>query len=111
MKHIFLPVDNFNDFKCYEVLDSNTVRSYRSTPVIGSEVDYIDFFVNSHYLEKQGKTTLEYSPICLDSTSLTNEVYYRNDFPQIMLCFVLILFFITYFARTILRNFFRRLYL
>lgn len=94
MNNVYLPVDNFNDFACYSVIDKDTIRAYRTTPQIDSSSEYVDFYINSHYLEKTGiqswgqwSSTL---PTCLPFNSFTNDFYYRNDFIYILLEFTII---------------------
>ena len=30
MKHIYLPIENVNDFACYTVQDKDTIRAYKT---------------------------------------------------------------------------------
>ena len=91
MKNIYLPVDNINDFACYSVLDKDTIRAYRTQPQIESSSEYVDFYINSHYLEKTGTQTWgQWSsnlPICISKDSFTNNYYYRNDFASSLFIF------------------------
>lgn len=96
VEHVYLPIDNVSDFACYSVYDKDTIRAYYTKPAINSSSDYVDFYINSHYLEKNGSqswgqwsTTL---PTCLSETSITNEIEYRTDFFQSLGLFVLLLF-------------------
>lgn len=96
MEHIYLPIDNVGDFACYSVYDKDTIRAYKTKPAINSNSDYVDFFVNSHYLFKNGNqswaqwnSTL---PICLPTSSITNEIEYRFDYFESLALFVLLLF-------------------
>ena len=98
MKNIYLPFDNVNEFACYSVIDKDTIRAYRTQPQIESSSEYVDFYINSHYLQKTGtqswgqwNNTL---PICLASGSITNEVYYRNDLDSILIIFLVLFIFI-----------------
>lgn len=96
MENIYLPVDNFNDYACYYVYDKNTIRAIQQTPQIGNN-NYTDFYVNSHYLQKEGMFVINGQndiPTCLDTSQLTNEIEYRYDYPQI-LGTVCLLFIIT----------------
>lgn len=93
MKNIYLPIDNINDFACYSVYDKDTIRAYRTQPQIDSSSEYVDFFINSHYLQNTGvqswgqwSSTL---PTCISSYSITTDFYYRNDFPDILLIFII----------------------
>lgn len=94
MNNIYLPVDNVSDFKCYEVRDKDTIRAYYSKPAVNSSSDYIDFYINSHYLEKTG--TINWGqwsqnlPVCISETSITNEIEYRFDYLQSIFLFALL---------------------
>ena len=102
MSNIYLPVENINDFACYVVYDKDTIRAYYSTPTYNSTSNYIDFFINSHYLEKEGSQSWGSSqytklPNCITESAITNDVYYRNDLAEILVIFsllVLIMFWV-----------------
>lgn len=98
MNNIYLPIDNVNDFACYFVLDKDTIRAYYTQPAIDSSSEYVDFFINSHYLEKIGTQTWgQWSsslPTCLPSNSITTDVYYRNDIDSILIIFFILFIFI-----------------
>ena len=112
MEHIFLPVDNVNDFACYSVLDKDTIRAYRTMPAIDSSSNYVDFYINSHYLQKEGSQSWgqwqSYLPTCISNSSITNDIYYRNDLDSILLIFLCIVVFVTYFPRKIINVFYKR---
>lgn len=98
MNNIYLPIENINDFACYSVLDKDTIRAYRTQPQIDSSSEYVDFYINSHYLQKTGtqswgqwSSTL---PVCLSTDSITSDVYYRNDFDSILIIFSILFIFI-----------------
>ena len=97
MKNIYLPIDNVNDFACYSVIDKDTIRAYRTQPQIDSSSEYVDFFINSHYLEKTGTQTWgQWSsnlPICTSKDSFTNNYYYRNDFASSLFIFTIFAIF------------------
>lgn len=93
MDNIYLPINNLNDFACYSIYDKDTLRAYYTKPAFDSSSNYVDFYINSHYLQKTGtqswgqwNTSL---PTCLSSNSITTDYYYRNDFPDILLIFII----------------------
>ena len=93
MDNIYLPIDNVNDFACYSIYDKDTVRAYYTKPSLDSSSNYVDFYINSHYLQRTGSqswgqwnTSL---PTCLPADSITTDYYYRNDFPDILLIFII----------------------
>lgn len=95
MENIYLPIDNISDFKCYVVQDKDTIRAYSKKPAYNSSSDYIDFFINSHYLEKTGTQTWGQSsyydlPICLPKEIITNDIYYRTDLVDCLIIFSLL---------------------
>lgn len=97
MNKIYLPVDNVNDFACYSVYDKDTIRAYVTMPQINSSSDYVDFYINSHYLKKQGNQEwghyTQYLPTCIDKKSITNNYYYRNDFACSLFIFTIFAIF------------------
>lgn len=93
MDNIYLPIDNVNDFACYSIYDKDTIRAYYTQPRLESSSNYVDFYINSHYLQKTGiqswgqwNTSL---PTCLSADLITTDYYYRNDFPDILLIFII----------------------
>lgn len=98
MKNIYLPIDKVSDYKCYSVYDKDTIRAYVQQPQLDSTSQYVDFFINSHYLQRTGTQSWgqwnSSLPVCLPSSSITNEVYYRNDFDSILIIFLVLFIFI-----------------
>ncbi len=98
MKNIYLPIDNFNDFACYSVYDKDTIRAYYTQPQLDSSSNYVDFYINSHYLQKTGTQSWgqwnSSLPFCLSKSSFTNDVYYRNDFDSVLIIFLILFIFI-----------------
>lgn len=97
MNNIYLPIENINDFACYSVLDKDTIRAYRTQPQIDSSSEYVDFYINSHYLKKTGTQSWgQWSsnlPICTSKDSFTNNYYYRNDFASSLFIFTIFAIF------------------
>lgn len=103
-------VPNYTQNTCCYMYDSNTLRCYDYRPTYNTTVNYIDYFVNSHYLERYGSTQFSsYSSNiqCLDSSKFTQAYFYRNDAADIMILFMLIAIFILFIGKTFLRTFFR----
>ena len=97
MNNIYLPIDNVDEFACYFVYNQDTIRAYYTMPQINSSSNYVDFYINSHYLKKQGIQEwghyTEYLPICIDKNTITNNYYYRNDFASILFIFTIFAIF------------------
>lgn len=100
MSKIYVP--DLQNYKCYIVRDTNTIRAYKEIPQRNTEIDYRDYYINSNYLyndgtQSFGNYTSSYLPVCLDSSVLTDSVYYRNDFDSILIIFFIILIVFIYF--------------
>lgn len=112
MNNIYLPVDNVSNFACYTVYDKDTIRAYYTMPKVDSSSDYVDFFVNNHYLEKTGTQSWgqwsNYLPVCLPSNSITNDFYYRNDFADILIIFTIMFLFGFYLPLKIFSRLFKK---
>lgn len=96
MKNIYIPVENIYDYACYSVQDMNTIRAYVSTPRANSTSNYTDFYINSHYLQKSGSQTWGTTttlPVCVSMSTITNDVYYRTDFADTMIIFIILSYF------------------
>lgn len=104
-------VPNVNDYQCVYVRDTNTIRAYYDRPVNNTTSRYVDFYINSQYLYNYGEQTFsQYTtlPTCLDSSVLTDNIYYRNDFADICIVFCVLFFFIVLIPIKILFRLFRR---
>lgn len=112
MKNVYLPIDNVNDFACYSVLDKDTIRAYSTRPQINTSSNYVDFYINSHYLEKEGTQSFgsysPYLPECISSDAITTDFYYRNDMSQILIMFIILCIFIFYIPIKVFLRLFRR---
>lgn len=112
MEHIYLPIENVSDFKCYYIYNSDTIRAYKKVPQVNSTSDYVDFYINSHYLEKEGSQTWgsyhEYLPTCLATTAITNNYLYRNDLFDILGCFIILAIFCVYFPICLFSKLFKK---
>lgn len=94
-------VPNSEEYACVYVRDTNTIRAYKTTPRQNVEVEYRDFYMNSHYVFVDGVQQFNnYAtmPSCLDRTNLTSLYVYRNDFADILLIFILMLCFVWFFV-------------
>lgn len=86
---------------CYVVINKDTIRGYDENPntSLSTEINYTDYFINSHYLEKKGTLIKESTTIvenCIPSDELTTAFIYRTDIHQILII-SLILIGVTWF--------------
>lgn len=107
---IYVPNDSTYN-KCYVVQSSDVIRAYDRVPSINTSYNYRDYYINSSYIYKDGYGSWgNYSnlPICLDSSNLTNDYYYRLDFPNVLLMFLIINIFGIYIPIKIFSKIFKK---
>lgn len=110
MSKIYVP--DLTNYKCYVVRSDSTIRAYKDIPKNNTDIEYRDYYYNSNYMYQDGiqsfssYTTL---PVCLNNDVLTSDYYYRNDFPDILLMFLIISLFGIYLPFKVLFRLFRRL--
>ena len=91
MSKVYLP--SFTSSNCIVILDKDTIRVYDNLPSsTGISYTFTDYYINSHYLKKTGSEVLDLIPSCETQTNFTTDVYYRNDFADIL--FIVFVFFI-----------------
>ena len=96
MTKIYLPIKDFSTYKCYVVYDSGVIRAYKNNLQIGDN-SYTDFYLNSHYISKDGVQTISSTqelPVCMSTDNLTNDKYYRFDISNILSICSFIIFFL-----------------
>lgn len=89
-------VPDTENYKCFVVLNNTTIRAYKQIPRNNSTIAYRDYYYTSNYLYQDGNQSFSnYStlPICLDNSTVTSEVYYRNDFDSILIIFIIMCIF------------------
>lgn len=104
-------VPDIENYECFVVNSDSTIRAYEEIPTHNSSVDYRDYYYTGNYIYRDGTQTFNnYStlPVCLTQSSITNEVYYRNDFPQILLMFVLLCIIFFWFPIKLFTRIFRK---
>lgn len=90
--YIFVPSDNTYN-ACYVVQSEGVIRGYDRIPSYNTNYHYRDYYINSSYIFRDGSGTWSnYAnlPVCLSSDIITNDFYYRLDFPNILLMFFII---------------------
>ena len=96
---------------CPYVANSNAIRVYDRQPQLNSTANYRDYYYNGSYVYTEGQQTWSnYStlPTCLQSSEVTQNVFYRNDIDKILLTFIIILIIGFYFPYKIISRMFGR---
>lgn len=104
-------VPDLENYECYVVQSEGVLRGYEETPQNNTTVDYRDFYINSNYIYKDGSqqfSSYTNLPTCLSASSITNEVYYRNDFDSILIIFLIMSIFCFYIPIKIFSRLFKR---
>lgn len=104
-------VPDLNSYKCFVVQNDTILRAYKDIPQHDTTVQYRDYYYTSNYLFKDGYqsfSTYSTLPVCLSSSDLTSEVYYRNDFDSILIIFLILSIFGFYIPIKIFSRLFRR---
>lgn len=103
---IYLPV-LIEDNQYVSVIDKDTIRVFENEPIQDNLVNYTDYYINSHYLKKEGSLIINENYTYVDKTLITDIVWYRNDLPSIMITFGIFLFTIIAFMLFIAKSFFK----
>ena len=104
-------VPELNDYKCYVVQNEDVIRAYKEIPTNSSTINYRDYYINSNYIFKDGAQSFsQYTtlPVCLDSSNLTSSYYYRNDFDNILVIFLILFIFCFHIPLKVFFRLFRR---
>lgn len=107
---IFVPQDTTYN-KCYVVQSEGVIRAYDRVPTSNSSYNYRDYYINSDYIYRDGQGTWsQYTtlPICLSSSDITNDIYYRIDFVNILITFAILSYFIIFLPYKIMSRVFGR---
>ena len=80
---IYLPIE-LQEGNCPVILDKDTIRVYDEEPQINVSATYTDYFINSHYLQRNGTETLTDTISCLSLDNFTTAYAYRFDFDKII---------------------------
>lgn len=95
-------VPEYNNSSCVYLYDKDTIRVLDT-----NTMNYIDYYINSHYLSKNGHLDV-FDETCLSQSNLTSDFYYRNDLFEILGCFIIIALFCFYFPYKIISRGFGR---
>ena len=103
-------VPEYDNNTCCYMYDANTLRCYESVPTYNSIVNYRDYFVNSHYLYRDGATqfgSYNVNISCISHDKYTDAYFYSNDITSILLCFILISSFCYFIISKLLHALFK----
>lgn len=93
-------------------LNSGYIRVYDTTPTANSNINYIDYFINSDYITRTGTQSFgnySYTVNCQSHDNYTTDFYYRIDIDKILVIFLIMAIFIVLVPLKIVARFFRRL--
>lgn len=103
-------VPEYNNNSCVVVINSTTLRVYSSRPNYNTTISYRDYYYTSNYLYNDGYQQFgNYStlPTCIQADKLTNNYVYRNDFPQIIITFIVIIAFCYFLIKNLFKGVFK----
>lgn len=106
---LYLPTYNNNN--CVVIRSGDVVRVYETRPTVNSNVDYIDYYINSHYINISGVqyfTNTSTLPTCYDNNLLTNSPFYRHDISSILITYFIIVIVCFYFPFKLFSRMFGR---
>lgn len=104
---VFVP--DLESYSCVTIKDSETIRAYKELPVDGSKISYRDYFIHSDYYYVDGVEDINSNiPVCLENSILTNEVYYRVDFSDILIILFIFSIFVFLIPIKVFIRLFRR---
>lgn len=91
---IYLPIE-LSDNYCVTFYDSNTIRVYDNNTIVDNQINYTDYYINSHYINNSFYSELPNNLNCISHEKITNNWKYRNDLKDILIISTLlcILFF------------------
>lgn len=104
---VYIP--SYNSGNCVVVYNSDTVRVYDRQPQNNTTTNYIDYYINSHYLSNRGSTNYNYGVTCLQASDISTNWIYRNDLSDILLSFTCICIIIFFPISLLFKKAFRRL--
>lgn len=107
---IYVPRDTtFN--KCYVIQSEGVIRGYDTIPRNNTNYTYRDYYIRSDYIFRDGEGSWSsYStlPICLNSSDITNDYWYRLDISNILITFLIINIFGIFLPIKIFSKLFRK---
>ena len=106
MSKVYLP--SITSSNCIVTKDKDTIRVYDNLPQFDSYESYTDYYINSHYISKTGQDFITEVPACETHDNFTTEYYYRNDFADICIIFLVFSLIVVYLPYKIISRAFGR---
>ena len=104
-------VPDYTTGNCAYIYNTDIIRVYDSQPRNNTTVAYKDYYIKSNYIYNEGSTSFSnYStlPVCINSSRITTNYWYRNDMPSILTMFFILLLICFYFPYRIISRLFGR---
>lgn len=104
-------VPDLTNYKCFVVRNDSTIRAYKQIPRNNTDIEYRDYFYTANYLYQDGTqsfSTYTTLPVCLDSSVLTTDYQYRNDYADILIIFLIYCLFGIYLPLKIFMRLFKK---
>ncbi len=105
-------VPEYNSNNCVVYRGNGVIRVYEKKNFSQGTFNYIDYHIQDNYYTTTGSDTFSnYSqnyPICLNSSYVTTDVWYRTDIDSILVSFFIILIVCFYFPFKIFSRIFGR---
>lgn len=105
---IFLP-NTVTSNNCAYVNNNDTIRVF-DTRGTNTYLTFTDYYINNHYITNTGSAYVGqyFNYNCINENNFTTEVYYRNDFPEILFMLICLTLIMCYIPLKIILRFFKR---
>lgn len=104
-------VPDKENYECFVVQSDSIIRAYEQTPRHNTSINYRDYYFQGNYIYRDGSQNFsQYAtlPVCIPSNEITDVVYYRNDFPQILWIFIALCIIFFWFPIKLFTRIFKR---
>lgn len=104
-------VPDVKNYKCFVVNSEDVIRAYDEIPRNNTSVSYRDYYIKSNYIYRDGSQSFsQYAtlPVCLPNEKVTDSIYYRNDFADILIIFSIMAIVTIYIPLKIVMRLFNR---
>ena len=101
MAKIYVPTQYLNNCN---IVNGDYIRSFTNS----QQTQWVDIYINNHYYLRQGSSNYGNSYTCDRINTFTDNIYYRNDFDQILVIFFILLIICFYFPYRLISRMFGR---